>query len=457
MKSSKFVRINPNILLEYIYDDNNLIGEPYNVLVNNQTGVNCFISTDQIIPPIRGYVQTNNEIYNQLFLISQDLFARLPRAGNNIISDTYPFLQLKNFSTSIPIRYDKIRIHLPVDYTFGDNKGFFLKVYTFNSEGTNVVELSNYHFDISDVEQNYKLEFASNTLYFAESQWGKYLEVQVPSVTKISDQVQNLMPIPDSINYNLTDGAGLSRTAPIFVEFRDILSVNISNGVKFVNTSTKKTVVFPQTPDFENLGIKVEESTQGDFFLIYATYNGNAPEFVDFIEDSLAQGKKYQVKYIVDLWEETVKTKTYTFSIVDDFAEEVEFRPIFKFTNTVAMIDVTLRLIDINDGSSIERKSSYGLLQGGGQRMGSQTNGRITSGNGSGGGGDICRYSNGLTKINLRNVRTTEVINYRDIVLPAVSNSNSDTRPILTLVRDPFVIFSTGFEVIDDESSHQIQ
>lgn len=464
MKHSRFISIDTNILLEYIYDDSNLIGEPYNVLVNNKTNTRSFVSTDILRPPIRGYVQTNNDPYNQLFQVSPSSYAKLPTTGNNTISDDFPFIQLKNFSTSIPIRYDKIRIHLPVSYTFGDNKGFYLRVYTLDATENKIVELSNYYFDISDIEQNYKLEFSSQTLYLLENQWGKYVEVQIPSVTKVSDQITSFNlstqlgePRANSINFNLTDGVGLSRNSPIFIDFKDIESVTVTNNQRYFNTSTRKTVVIPQTPEFENLGVRIEESTQGDFFQIYATYNGTAPEFVDYLDELLSQGFKYMVKYVVDLFEENVKTKSYTFTIQDDFAEEIEFRPIFKYTTTTAVIDVTLRLININDNSVIERKASYGLLQGGGQMMGSQINGKITTGNKSGGGGDISKYSASLSKINLKTAKKTEVINYKEVTVPKVGMENFGTRPLLILEKLPFVIYSSSFDIIDDALSHQIE
>ena len=466
MKHSRFVRVDENILLEYIYDDSNLIGEPYNVLVNSQNNTNSFVSTDILRPPIRGYIQTNNDPYNQLFQVSTSNYAKLPTGGNNTISDDFPFLQLKNYATSIPIRYDKIRIHLPVSYTFGDNKGFYLRVYTLDSTENKAIELSNFYFDISDIEQNYKLEFSSSMLYMFENQWGKYVEVQIPSVTKVSDQLVSfgtrgsetkLIVKPNSINYNLTNGVGLSRNAPIFIDFKDINSVSVINSQRYFVTSTRKTVVIPQTPEFENLGVRIEESTQGDFFVIYPTFNGNAPEFVDYIDELFVQGFKYMIKYVVDLFEENVKTKSYTFTVQEDFAEELEFRPIFKYTTTTAIIDVTLKLINIDDNSSIERKASFGLLQGGGQMMGSQVNGKLTTGNKSGGGGDISKYSASLSKINLKTAKKPEVLNYRDVIVPRVGKENFGTRPILILEKIPYVIYSNSFDIIDDEISHQIE
>ena len=324
MRYSKFINISENILVEYIYDDNNLIGEPYNILYNSTTNTSCFVSTDQLVPPIKGYQQTNNELYNQLFIVSQDSYARVPSIGSNQISEVFPNLLVRNYPTSIPIRYDKIRVHIPVDYTFDPNKGFFLRVYTLDSTQRKFVELSNYHFDISDIEQQYKLEYSSNTFIYAEKQWGKYLEIQVPSITKISDQITDGLPTPNSINANLTDGLGLSRNAPIFIDFKDLTSISTLNGVKFVSTSTKKTIVLPQTPEFENLGVRIEESSQGDFFIIYPTYNGTQAEFVDYLDEQLVFGVKYQVKYIIDLFEEDVKSKSYTFNIYEDFGGGME-------------------------------------------------------------------------------------------------------------------------------------
>lgn len=34
MKVSKFIKVHKDVLLEYVYDDNNNIGDPYKILVN---------------------------------------------------------------------------------------------------------------------------------------------------------------------------------------------------------------------------------------------------------------------------------------------------------------------------------------------------------------------------------------------------------------------------------------
>ena len=50
-----------------------------------------------------------------------------------------------------------------------------------------------------------------------------------------------------------------------------------------------------------------------------------------------------------------------------------------------------MKLIDSVDGTFIERKASYGMLQGGGSKMGSEPNERLKTANGTGGAGDISK------------------------------------------------------------------
>ncbi len=456
MKISKYFPIDTNILIEYIYDDSNLIGEPYNILYNSRTNTKCFISSDELKPAPRGYKATNNDLYNQLYKIDQvqGRYGKIPTTNSpNTISSSLSFLQLRNFSTSIPIRYDIIKVHVPVDYTFGDTKGFYLRSYTYDYDHTNIVELSNYYFNITDIEQNYKLMYSSPIQVINEKQWGKYIQIQIPSVTKVSDQRVNGLTQSttkeNTINYNLTNGKGLSKNSPIFFDFFFINSINTIGGSQFMNLGHRITFTTPQTPEFEKIGVRIEESTQGDFFLIYGTYNGTIAEFDNFIEDSYYNGNRYYAEFIVDTYEKNVKTKTNTFVQTEDFSDEIEFRPILKFTTTTAVIDVTLRLIDAVDSTFIERKASYGMLQGGGARMGSEPNSRLGTGNNSGGAGDISKYSKSSTKINLKYAKKPEVYNIKSTILPNTGDDPFGTKPILKLKKLAFNLFSSNYYFID--------
>lgn len=456
MKISKYINIDENILIEYIHDDSNLIGEPYNILYNTQTGLKCFVSSDEVRPSLRGMKKTNNDLYNQLYLINyvQNKFAQIPLSilPNNVDNDLAPFLQLRNFATSIPIRYDKIKVHIPVDYVFEGKKGFYLRIYTLSFDNNTQVELSNFYFDITDVEKSFQLDYSSPILYINSRQWGKYVELQIPSVTKISDQRIRNIPRANSINFNLSPaGTGLSKTAPVFMDFHYIERINNVNGKRFFDLSPKKTVVVPQTPDFEKLGVIIEESQQGDFFLIYGTYNGTLGDFENFIEDQYYEGNRYYVEYLVEIFERNVLVKSTTFIVKEEFGEEIEYRPILKFTTTTAVIDVTMRLVNFVDGTSIQRKASYGLLQGGGAKMGSEPNERLKTANGSGGAGDISKYARYLRKINLQKAKKQDVFYIKSSQMASAETNTNNAKAVLNFRKIPFILFSMNYYLLDSD------
>jgi len=448
MKVSKYFNIDPNILIEYIYDDSNLIGESYNILFNTLSNTNCFSSGEESRPILKDSKQTNNDLFNQLYKIDniQNRFGKIPlgNLSNTVNSELTSFLQIKNYSRSIPVRYDTIKVHIPINYVFDDKRGFYLKVYTYNFDNTKIVELSNFFFNITDIDQTYKLEYSSPALIINQKQWGKFIKIQIPSVSQIANQRVLNITKSNTINYNLTNGVGLSTTSPIFLDFHFIDSIDTVGGSDFFNLSSKLTVVTNQLPDFEKIGVKIEESKQGDFIIIYGTYNGNLGDFENYIENAYYEGNRYHVEYQIDTYEKDVRTKTNTIIVNEDFGEEIEYRPILKFTTTTAIIDVILRLVNSVDGSFIERKASYGMLQGGGLKMGVNT-----------GAGDISKYARSLSKINLTGVKKQEVINIKSTILPSVGDNLFGSKPILKLRKLPFNLYSNNYFLIDSNQSNE--
>ena len=164
MRVSKFVKLHKNILLEYIYDDNNNIGYNYQVLINNKNNVlnNSFIAGSAST--------TNNFLNQQLFKID---------AVNNtygiVNTSLYNFLQVKDYAEGFPIRHDTVKVHLPVNYTFGEYIGFYLRIFTFDYNNKKTYELSNFYFDVSNLDQSYLINYSNPSLLFQEKLWGKYL------------------------------------------------------------------------------------------------------------------------------------------------------------------------------------------------------------------------------------------------------------------------------------------
>ncbi len=388
-KISKFLKLDKNILLEYIYDSGNLLNEPYQVLVNSRSSLNSYISSSTSV--------SKNTINNSLFLI--DPVSRKLGKSN---STSYSFLQTKNYSQPGPIKHDKLRFHLPINWTFGEYIGFYVNVYAFDRQNRIKYDLSNFYFDITDLNQQDLMDFTSPPLLYLEKLWGKNITIDIPSVDSISNQLTNNLPTENSINSNLTSGMGLSLTTPIFIDFSFITKKQVVGDITTYLSKSPISSSVPQTPEFERLGLMIRSSNNGDYFEIFGTYNGNIGEFNKFINDSVQQGNRYYVQYNITIFEQNIRGKTTTITITDNFNETIEYRPIIKYSTTTAVIDVEMRLIDMVDDSYIIRKASYGMLQD-----------------------EVSKYSLRLSKINLKNAFKPKIYNIKNSVNPSMVNSSN--------------------------------
>ena len=389
-KISKFVKLDKDVLLEYIYDDGNLISESYDILVDSRDRRQSYIAGSSSI--------TGNTMGNQLFKVDS-----VTQKYAKVNPSYYSFLQLKEYASGTPTRHDTIKIHVPINWTFGEHLGFFIKVYGFDTTNTRIFDISNFYFDMTDVSQQYLLNFTSPPLLFQEKLWGKNITINIPSLSDLASQKTNNVPKENSINANLTNGAGLNITSPVFIDFHFIDNIQTVNGLTGYILSSKVTTTVPQTPEFERLGLVVAHSINGDFFEIYGIYNDTIAGFNQFMDESFNIGHRYYVQYNITMYEQNIRGKTTTVTVHDNFNETIEYRPIIKYSTTTAIIDVEMRLIDAVDDSYIIRRASYGMLQD-----------------------EVSKYSLRLMKINLTNANKPKIYNIKSNVDPSlVGLSNS--------------------------------
>ena len=379
MRVSKYVKAHKDILIEYIYDDGNNISEGYRILVNSRENSYSFVS---IKTPA-----SNNTENNQLFPLD-----RVTDYYGIVNTTNYSFLQYRDYAAGFPIRFDTIKIHLPINYTFGEYLGCYLRVYSLDSDNKKEYSFSNFYFDQTDVALNGMINFTAPPIRFQEKLWGKSLDINVPSVYYVSRQMSGTAPKNNTLNANLTNGKGISQTAPIFIDFSFITKKTTISGITTYYLTSPKKLSFAQTPEFENLGVKIEESVNGDFFEIYGIFNGSLADFKTFIDNSRLQGKKFHVEFDITLFEQNIRGKSVSITLTNNFNEKVEFRPIIKYTTTTAVIDVEMRLIDSVDESIIYRRASYGMLQD-----------------------EVSKYSLNMTKINISKANKPKIYGLKNI------------------------------------------
>lgn len=411
-KISKYIKLDKNILLEYIYNEGNLLSEPYNILVDSRDRRQSYMGANDSA--------TGNGIGNQLFKVDS-----VSGKYAKVNPDYYSFLQVKDYTSGTPVRHDTLKFHVPINWTFGEYLGFYVRIYAFDTSNTRIYDLCNFYFDMTDISQQYLLNFTSPPLLFQEKLWGKNVQIDIPALNDLSSQRVNNSPKENSINANLTGGVGLNMTSPVFIDFHFVKNIQTINAVTSYLLTPKVTSTIPQTPEFERLGLVIQHSVNGDFFEIYGTYNNTISGFSQFIDESFNIGHRYYVQYNVTMYEQNIRGKTTTVTQHENFNETVEYRPIIKYSTTTAIIDVEMRLIDAVDDSYILRRASYGMLQD-----------------------EVAKYSLRMMKINLVNASKPKIYNIKASIDPSlVGFSNSMgriTKPIAQSKPVSGIIASSG-------------
>ena len=421
MKISKYIKVDPNILLEYVYDDSNLIGESYEVGLNLKNRRYNYVAND-LSGTLNTVGNTDAAVANTLFPI--DLVNNTYGVFN---TSTYPFLQLQSFASGFPIRHDTINVRLPINYTFGQYLGFYLRIYAFDTLSETTYDLSNFYFDITNFDQKKNLDYVNPPLFFQEMLWGKVVTLQIPALSAISNQRTNNNVTTNSINFNLTNGVGLNLNTPIFIDFHFITNVTTVNSIKTYTLTSANTLSVPQAPEFEKIGVVIEESPDGDYFDIYGIYNGNIGDFNNFINNSVYLGNRYYVEYVITMYEQNIRGKSLTIIVTEDFLSKVEYRPIIKYSTTTAVIDVQMKLIDAVDNATIIRQASYGMLQN-----------------------QVSKYSLSLMKINLSNANVPKIYNLKNTVNlgSTASSLMGVNNPSLEAVKVPYPVLVDKYNIV---------
>lgn len=354
-KSSKFIKLNPNILMEWIFDSEYYVSENYKVVTNlNENKKRNFLSTSNI-----------NNINNNLFQLDPVL-----KKYTLINSAKYNFLQEQDYN-SAAVQYDTVKIYLPTsfNFTFNGYVGLYLKIFAYGFYNKTIFELSNIFFDVTSFTNSGLTQLTTPFIYDMQ-EWGKYYQFEIPSIDFLSNQrsgstVDNFnnihLAIPNSINYNLTLGEGLSQTGPIFVDFQFLNTKETILGINYYYASETFRTSFSKSADYNTLGVKIQESSEGDFFEIIGMYGESNENLDNFVDEMYNKGRSIRIEYDVYLYEENIQTNLQTIAVTKDFSQKIFYRPVLTFSNTTASIKVEMKVIDLVNMSTISRFATLGL------------------------------------------------------------------------------------------------
>lgn len=418
---SKYIKIQPKVLIQWTFDDTNFISENYKIITNiNENKKKSFLSTTLL-----------NRKSRNLFQIDPIL------RKYAVVDSSYNYLQEQDYSSS-PVQYDKIKVFLPTTYNFTREGyiGFYIKVFSYGFENIKTYDLSNIFYDDTESGSGRTLLNLAIPFIYDETEWGKYFEFEIPSINYISNQRirngQENTTQPNTINYNLTtDGDGLSQTAPIFIDFRFLSSKELVLGTMYYYASDENRMSLPKAPEYQTLSVKVQESTEGDFFEIFGTYSESNENLNEFIEELETKGRRVKVEYDVYLYEENIQTSKQTFSVTNssDFSEKIYYRPIMTFSNTTAAIKVTMKIIDLVDMSQIERYTTLGIRD------------------------NINKYGKKLISLDVSNITNLKIYNAKP-ELTQLSDNRASSQITTEIVKIPYpLLIDVGKIIVNSPKS----
>jgi len=343
MQTKIYRKLHRDVLLEYTYDDKLYSTEPYRILVDERNKSRSYVAIDSST--------SNNFLSKQIFPI--DL---VKNTWGHVHPEHYSFLKTYNY-TGGSYLYDRIKIYFPINYNLGEYQGIHLRGYIYDYPQKKLVNLTNFH-----IHRGSNLIVSESPALFYENRlWGQSVSLDIPAPRFVSAMREEGEAEDGSLNKILTDGPGLSLVAPLILDFQFITSIKTIGKTTTLTLNNPFTIQIPQSPMLEELDLYIQDSPEGDFFEIFPRWNESFSEFVNYINNSKFVGKVYQLEYIVTMFEQNIKGKTINFRQEENFEEKIEYRPILKYSTSLATIDVELRMVDMVTGELITRRAQYGL------------------------------------------------------------------------------------------------
>jgi hypothetical protein len=256
--------------------------------------------------------------------------------------------------------YDTIRLHLRTGYSFSGRgyDGFLFQTKVKRNSGVYNYFNSTVYLNTSNFEiQN------PNPFILGESSYSKYIEIKVPSL------VQMFTPATNEDFKNTFFGASgtnsIPTTANYEFDFKLIDSKVNLGGYDYINVAEGKSLILAQEDEYTDISINVEHATDGDYFKIYGTYNGNQPAFENYITGRIAtSGDDITIFYEVQVAEQLglnyINTFNNTFTQTSNYDEAIVFRPVILNSSVSSnfLLSVNMRIYNETDNTQIVKTAS---------------------------------------------------------------------------------------------------
>ena len=430
MVTSRYIQLCDYLLLEYIYTSNapdNLEyrttpgapGEKYAGIYridNLHTGEYHFVNKGE---PVNGKHITGNCL--DWTAVPADktqsrwVLTNVSGSGKNPFT-TPSELILEDYSSKIPeVMYDAVKLHILSGYNFEGLDGFVLEVFFKETSQKNFKAAS---FCFSSDLTTQKLTFNPNPIMLGEKMYDKYLEFNVPALSKIQTEYWNNPSLDTGFAYNYSHPSvpenpypgGYVQDSPVFFKMHELVGVETIDGIDYFNQKNTYTASVLPLDTFSSLGCTIKESEDGDYFEFYPTWQNT---FIDnYISNLNSTGNNAwtvinEIRVIEQIGVDLKQTAQIIQHQNSNYDTPNYYRPIIRnasvaFSFTIHYI---MKFFNAATSEQIIRTST------------------ITS-------YDAKKYGLGLTKINIEsNIKPVNVYN-KIVNLKRISNNPSSSKPM---------------------------
>jgi hypothetical protein len=372
--NSSYIQLSSSVLLEYEYKDQSTTVNDYTTVVapwylmENEHDNSIAIFNDDNSTALTGNVRTRMGTPTDVTLAQ---YGYLQLSNTTLLNDYDPLLTDSaslpvGFTATQVVSYDVVRLHLVQGFNYENNDGFQFRLAFDNNNGQKVRYLNVAYQKANDYAQINPEPFIFGGKYYAS-----YIEIKVPALYNLINEYMVALnagsPTADLPAVKLSGGSGPEPRSLINADFSWIVSQKVINNQTYFYSYDFKSVDLPTLDQFANVAAVVQESTQGDYLELYASYNGSIIDnYINQLND--APGNDYIILHDLNVYEYVwpsggtqawIKTGGLEFVQDSNYEDPIPYRPIIQNSSASAYrIDYTVRLYNRDDSSSIWKNAS---------------------------------------------------------------------------------------------------
>jgi hypothetical protein len=257
------------------------------------------------------------------------------------------------------VLYDTVRFHIQSGYNLEGIEGLLFQIYVREAQ----TELASYLTSNVVLKGSDRFVFNPNPIFITDRIYDRYIEIKIPSAKDANQKYYGSGGSTFSVGHlYTTDGRGYLYDTQIYIDAVEIATVTKKNGITYFKTDVSYEATVRQEDIYTDVNAVIRESSAGDFFEYYVSFQGNYP--ADLIEELNSQGGDYVIIHQLDVTEQIdtrfVVTNSFTQVQTGGYEEPLLYRPILKYAGVSPSfsIDYTARVYNQENGYQIIKTSS---------------------------------------------------------------------------------------------------